>query len=394
MSEEGENAVASDPQWDEERLARAALGAVIDVGSTSLARLVSAEGAASVWSALRSSGSDSSWTRRARLLDLEGLVGAAERLGSRFVVPGDEEWPVQVEVLDETELGGMGGAPAGLWLLGPGRLNELVGGAVAIVGARAATRYGESVAMDLASDLAAARDGGPGRAVISGGAYGIDAAAHRGALSGDGRTIAVLACGLDQLYPRGNAGLLRRIGEQQLLVSESPVGTHPTRAGFLARNRLIAALSAGTIVVEAAARSGAANTARWTAACQRVVMAVPGPVHSGMSVTPHRLIRDQMASLVANAEDVQALLAPISQPVLLGVGGERRPLDQLGGELLVVREALPGRGTASTDEIAVRTGLSVADCLASLNELEDRGLVRADGVGTWLLARPSRSTVR
>jgi DNA processing protein len=175
---------------------------------------------------------------------------------------------------------------------------------VAMVGARAATNYGTTVAYEIAADLAA-----EGVVVVSGGAFGIDAAAHRGALAAQGVTIAVLANGIDQVYPVGNTSLLHAVMATGVVMTELPPGMHPTRQGFLARNRLIAALGGATLVVEAAARSGSASTVTRALELGRDVMAVPGPVTSMMSVGTHELIRDG-ATLVTSADDVRELLNP------------------------------------------------------------------------------------
>jgi len=241
--------------------------------------------------------------------------------GLRFIIPGDPEWPAKLDDLvgvrfdmRPTE------PPVGLWVTGPGNLAEWTNNAIAMVGSRAATRYGESVAMSFAQDLASGRntfdpDGPPlaARTIMSGGAFGIDAASHRGALQSGGRTIAVAAGGLDINYPPGNSGLLDLIREKGLMVSEYPPGMAPQRPQFLERNRLIAALSDGVVVVEAALRSGARNTASWAHAIGRPIMAVPGPVTSAMSVTPHRLIQDGRASLVTTPADVEATIAAFKQ---------------------------------------------------------------------------------
>src|SRR5262249_45616384 len=160
-----------------------------------------------------------------------------------------------------------------------------------------ATSYGLQLAAELAYGLADS-----GWTVISGGAYGIDAAAHRGALAAHGRTVVVLACGIDTVYPLGHAGLFERISERGLMLTEWPPGAVAFRTRFLVRNRLIAALSRGTVVVEAAARSGARSTARRARELDRVLMACPGPATSAMSLGCHTEIREHNARLVVNHE--------------------------------------------------------------------------------------------
>ena len=162
----------------------------------------------------------------------------------------------------------------------------LIAVAPGVVGSRASTAYGEHVASDLSEGLCRR-----GVAVVSGAAFGIDGAAHRAALAADGCTVAVLAGGLDVPYPAGHSSLMYRIRAAGLLVSEYPPGIRPARHRFLARNRLVAALSGATVVVEAGLRSGAANTAAWARALGRVVCAVPGPVTSSASAGCHALIR-------------------------------------------------------------------------------------------------------
>lgn len=378
--------------WHEERLALAVLSLVCEPGDPRLGRLVAQHGAWAALEAMRRSAKDSAWTRKARLADETRLVSQAERLGMRFIVPTDPEWPDCLDDLDRCGLvGGMGGAPLGLWVRGEAPVGTWLADAVAIVGARAATRYGEAVATDLAGSLAV---GEGDYTVVSGGAYGIDAAAHRGVLASGGRTIGVYAGGLDEAYPRGNTRLFEQLAADQLVISEVAPGVRPTRAGFLARNRLIAALALGTVIVEAAQRSGARNTATWACELGRTVMAVPGSVHSAMSSGCHRLIRDGQATLVSDSDDVSALLAPMGRGPLLPTGGVDRPLDHLDPHLLAVREAMPGRGSLTASELALRCGQSVPEVVAALVELDQLGLVRRDEDGSWRLRRPVLTAVR
>ena len=312
--------------------------------------------------------------------DLELL----SRLGGRLVTPDDDEWPLLsfasfagVDIRERPQ----GQPPMVLWAVGPGRLNDVADRAAAIVGTRASTAYGEHVAADLANGLA-----GRDVAVVSGCAYGIDGAAHRGALAADGLTVAVLAGGIDVPYPAGHAGLLRRIREDGLVVSEYPPGVRPARHRFLTRNRLVAALAGATVVVEAGARSGAANTAAWARALGRPVCAVPGPVTSSASVGCHALLRDE-ANLVTRAEEVVELvgrageLAPDQQrPV--------SPLDGLADAEQRVYDALPARGARTPDEIAVASGLPATEVLGPLAMLELSGLVVCQH-GRWKLGGPT-----
>ena len=375
--------------WDEERAARAVLTQVVDAGDPRVGPLVAAEGAASVLAALRASPREDAWPRRARAVDAEDLERRARAHALRFLVPGDDEWPLRLDDLDRCDrLNGMGGAPLGLWAGGPGHLAELAGRAVAIVGSRAATAYGERVSVDLAGQLAADGALRDGWTIVSGGAYGIDAAAHRGALAVDGRTVGIYANGLDVAYPPQNGGLFERLRGQRLVISETPPGQAPTRPGFLARNRLIAALGLGVIVVEAAVRSGAKNTAAWGDALHRLVMAVPGPIYAATSVGTHELIRDGRASLVASADDVRALLAPVGQAPLPAAEPAARLRDGLTPEQVRVCEALPARGAVGVAEVALRSGLSMAGCQAALIHLSCLDLAVAAGPGTWRAVRP------
>jgi DNA processing protein len=219
--------------------------------------------------------------------------------------------------------------------------------------------------------------------VVSGGAFGIDAAAHRGALAAGGPSVGVLACGVDVAYPAANASIFDQMARDHLLVSELPPGAHPTRVRFLARNRLIAAMTQATIVVEAALRSGARNTAGWAAECGRPLMAVPGSVYSRASTAPHLMIRNGQAVLVTNAAEVMELISEAGQDTLLLARGPQRATDALSESQLAVFEVVPARRRASVGDIALAAGVSVPVCLAALAELEAAGLVEGDERG-WL----------
>lgn len=368
------------PRWALDRRARAGLSCAVEAGDLDLATRLGDHEPSAVWQEVLAGRLGPGPAERAARIDLDEVQRRADLLRVRFAVPGDDEWPVGLADL-ESAVGDRrtGGTPVGLWLRGPSSLAASTRRSVAVVGARACTAYGEGVAADLASGLADA-----GVTVISGGAYGIDAAAHRGALGAGGMTVAVLACGVDVPYPRGNARLFDQLARDHLLVSELPPGAHPTRSRFLTRNRLIAGLSQGVVVVEAAVRSGARNTAGWATQCGRPLMAVPGSVHSAMSEAPHQMIRDQEAVLVSSAAEVLELVSPVGQFTLGPRRGAVRPTDLLSVQQLAVFDALPPRRPASTDEIALASGLGVGVCLAELAELEDAGLVRAVASG-WRL---------
>lgn len=368
-----------------ERRARMGLCGLGAMGSPAVAEAVAAVGAEAVWEGLRAEMGSSAMGRRAAVVDPDLIARATAACGSRFLIPGDSEWPAEVDLLAGVSVGGQAGPPLGLWVRGT-ELPALTGG-VAVVGARACTTYGEQVAATLAADVAAA-----GRPVVSGLAFGIDAAAHRGALGSRGLTLGVVASGLDQPYPSANARLADAVIGQGALVSEMPPGYRPTRYAFLARNRLIAALSAAVVVVEASHRSGAKNTASWAAAMGRPVMAVPGPVTSSLTATPHRLIRDGEAVLVTSADDVLSLLAPLGTREEPDGRGESRPIDALPSGPRELRESIRARESVSVAELAARTGQSMVDVLANLAELIERGWVQEEPDGTVRL--PGRPTAQ
>lgn len=296
---------------------------------------------------------------------VEPAWAAAERIGARYVVPGDLEWPSQLDDLRDA-------APLGLWLVGAGDLRLLALRSISVVGARSATAYGEGIARELGAHLAESD-----WLTVSGGAFGIDAAAHRGALAVDGATACVLAGGVDVPYPRSHGDLLARIRDCGVLISEAPLGGAAMRHRFLTRNRLIAALSRGSVLVEAAVRSGGRSTIREARALNRVVMAFPGPVTSPMSAGCHVVIRDEAAQLVTSPREVLALVegrltadAPVcADDESLG-WRERRVLD-----------AVPARRPAPLVSIARLAGLGLAEAMTALGTLDALGLVQRAGQG-------------
>ena len=312
---------------------------------------------------------------RVRLRGLDPLTDLERfrRLGGRLVCPGDTEWPSQLDDLGHAR-------PVALWVRGNASLRLLALRSVAVVGARACTDYGTRAAADLAADLAQS-----GWVVVSGAAYGIDAAAHRGALAVGGATVAVLACGADRAYPAGNTALIARIREQGMLVSELPPGEHPTRARFVLRNRVIAALTRGTVVVEAARRSGALSTARRAAALNRVVMGVPGSCYSELSTGVHELIRSGAGQLVCDGAEVVELVGAIGADLAPERHGPVLPRDALPAEAARVLDALPpGREGAPLPLLAHRAGLTTETVLQRLYELGALGFVARAG-GQWRL---------
>lgn len=381
-----------------ERSARAVLAAATDPGDPLVGELVRSVGAEPALRALENG--DVGWPgaaryrRRLALTDPDALFADTRRVGARVVVPGDLEWPARLVDLDSVRSGqGWGGCPVALWVRGPGDLARTTARSVALVGSREATAYGCSVAASMAAGLVEL-----GWSVVSGGAYGIDGAAHRGALAAAGSTVAVLAGGVDVPYPRGNEALLGRVAEQGVLVSEAPPGAAPTRRAFLIRNRLIAALTGGTVVVEAALRSGALNTATWASGCLRVVMAVPGPVTSPLSAGTHRLLRDAEAVLVGDAAEVAATVGasgagdeePAPPPPAAELGRGRDPRDGLDEDALRVLDALaPIRATGLARVLAL-TGLSPGTALAVLGRLGAEDVVEAVDTG-WRLSASTRA---
>ncbi len=368
----------------DERLARLALSMLGEPGGLRMARMVADLGAEQLYAGLLD-GRDPHGMRTdvaGRLQDLEperDLERAARR-GIRWIIPGEPEWPAALDDLETVEpLQALGGAPLGLWVRGPLRLDTLLA-PVAVVGARSATTYGTDVAAELGAGLARA-----GATVVSGAAFGIDQAAHRGALAGDGATVAVLACGVDRAYPAAHQQLLDHIGDHCAIVSEVAPGCAPMRVRFLSRNRVIAALSRGTVVVEAAVRSGALNTASWTSRLNRPLMGVPGPVTSAPSEGVHQLIRSGAATLVTRADDVLELAGLMGEHLVEVVRAPTTARDRLTRRQQRVLEAVPVVHSAAAGSIARTAGLGVAEVESVLDGLARCWLVERLPTG-WRLA--------
>ncbi|GAA5154299.1 DNA-processing protein DprA [Microbacterium pseudoresistens] len=301
-------------------------------------------------------GARARWSSRWDQKLVVSALHSAQTLGVRLLLPDDPDWPTPLDDLDAH-------APQALWVRGD--IGLLHGTAAAIVGARAATPYGEHVAGEMAGELAEL-----GVCVVSGGAYGIDGAAHRAALRSDGGTVAFLAGGVDRAYPAGHAQLLGRIATSGAVLSEIPCGGAPTKWRFLARNRLIGAASGATVVVEAGARSGSLNTAGHAAALGRPLGAVPGPVTSAASAGCHRLLREYDARCVTSASDVRELLG-VEEATMVGIPREDPAMIRLA-------DALSPRSARSIDDLARRSGLAVERIGALLGILElDGGVTRA-----------------
>lgn len=322
------------------------------------------------------------WQVRMAELPAPDDVIAFTRSGIRLVCPGDQEWPGQLADLGDEQ-------PYALWLRGHADLRFSCLRSVAVVGSRAATAYGSYVAAEFAASVCAR-----GWAVVSGGAFGVDASAHRGALAADGVTVAVLACGVDVPYPVAHTDLLEAIAAQGVLVSEWPPGRNVSRLRFLVRNRVLAALATGTLVVEAGQRSGALSTARHARDLGRRLMAVPGPVTSDLSAGCHHIIREWQGALVTSAADVIEFLSPVGAPAdgSPATSGSRRnapPVvdrDILDLESATVLDAMPRRGGMGTSRVAQRAGLPPATALRCLGWLATAGFVERCAEG-WRLRR-------
>lgn len=369
-----------------DRLARAALSRLSEPGDVRLTSLVARLGASEVYELLRNEqdvgGVYTDVAARLRDLDPTRELDEAAAHGIRFVCPGDDEWPDGLGDLDRVEpLQNRGGAPLGLWVKGPLDLGDVCRRSVAVVGSRSATTYGVGVASDIAAFLAE-----HATAVVSGAAFGIDQAAHRGALAMAGPTVAVLACGVDRAYPAAHRNLLAYIADTGVVVSELPPGCAPTRVRFLSRNRLIAAMSQGTVVVEAAVRSGALNTANWAGRLHRAVMGVPGPVTSAPSQGVHELIRGQGALLVTRGEDVLEMVSPSGTHLGDTPRGPVLVEDRLDERDRQVLDAVPVTQPAGTDSVARCAGVGIRDVAGALGRLHELGLVERTSVG-WRRTR-------
>jgi len=385
-------------------VARAYLSRVAEPATPAVWEFVEREGAVAAAGAIRRASAPAAVcsATAARRDDVDGGADleAAQRHGVRLVVPEANDWPhfalgalyragirrvAELAVGARPDASGEPIPPIALWVRDGGAdLAALGTRAVAIVGARAATAYGEHVAAELSYGLARADV-----TIVSGGAYGIDAAAHRAALAAQGQTVIVSAGGLDQPYPAGNSELFRRVAEGGLVISESPPGTAPQRHRFLTRNRLIAAFSAGTVVVEAARRSGAANTASHCGALGLVVMAVPGPVTSAMSAGCHALLRRQPdpAVLVTGVHDVLDAVGFTATDTddddAAPPSGDARQcaIDALDVTARRVFDGLSVGQFAAPAAIARRSGVPVPDVVRALPALELAGLLEVSDAG-------------
>lgn len=393
---------AGDDEQSTETFARAAWTGIAEPGDGMAGVLVTSLGAVNSlnaiidgWSstrladALRAVGADGSrleedvthglerWRPRLKSSDVVHYLVQAERVGAHLLVPGDPLWPDAVGDLGTH-------SPLALWWRGVPRALEALERSISLVGARAATGYGEHVTLEASAGLV-----DRGFAIVSGAAYGIDGMAHRAALTSFGTTVAFLAGGVDRFYPAGHDALLARIVETGAVISELPCGSSPTKWRFLQRNRLIAASSNATIVLEAGWRSGSLNTAGHAAALGRPLGAVPGPVTSPTSTGCHRLIREYDAVCVTDADEMAELAGgDATGRIAQGTSGlpmheEVRTAGRSSDQVRAI-DALSRRSPRSVHDIAGRAGLSTSAVIAALGALNLEGVVRERDAG-WVL---------
>lgn len=383
---------------EREAEARAALMRAADVGDVTMGSLVAEYGAAQAVEAIRSrtlppefvakqaryerppnlTACLNAWYTRLATANPAADLEAGHRTGARLIIPGTPEWPTQLDQLGRSR-------PLGLWAHGTADLRFSCLKSVAVVGARAATSYGSHIAAEFGVGLSEA-----GWTVVSGGAFGVDGAAHKGALAADAPTVVVLACGVDVCYPSAHEPLFAEIREKGVLISECPPGVHPTRARFLIRNRLIAALSQGTVVVEAALRSGALNTATHALSLNRHLGAVPGPITSAMSAGCHRLLRERKAVCITSPEDMIDLVGVLGDDLAPQLRAPAVPRDKLNEPTRRVLDAVPSRGGAGPASIAVAAGMSLDVTLSALGGLAAAGYIERVSNG-WRLRKQTAS---
>jgi DNA processing protein len=365
-----------------------------DVGDTIMGRLVAEYGAPRALEAIRNrtlppeftaresqqerppdlTSRLNTWYARLAAANPAADIEAGQRSGARLIIPGTPEWPTQLDQLGHSR-------PLGLWAHGNADLRFSCLKSVAVVGARAATAYGSYIAAEFGVGLSES-----GWTVVSGGAFGVDGAAHKGALTAEAPTVVVLACGVDVSYPSAHEPLFAAIREKGIVISECPPGVHPTRARFLIRNRLIAALSRGTVVVEAALRSGALNTATHALSLNRHLGAVPGPITSAMSAGCHKLLRERKAICITSPEDVVDLVGVMGDDVSPQPRAPAVPRDKLNEPTRKVLDAVPARGGAGPASIAVAAGVGLDTTLSALGGLAAAGYIERTTNG-WRLRK-------
>jgi DNA processing protein len=383
-----------------EVLARIALSCLVEPGSRDMGLLVDEHGPLEALARLRCGDAPPELLRATAMRrkagdPLDAAVTALERsdrIGGRIITPEQDEWPRQLGDLRRISVDDRKRRsdrdvfpPLCLWLRGPVRLDDAVARSVAVIGSRASSAYGNHVALELAYGLAE-------RAwnVVSGGAFGIDSQAHRGAITGGGLTVAVLACGVDRPYPPAHANLFDRIADDGLLVSEWPPGADPHRYRFLVRNRVIAALTRGTVVIEASARSGARQTANRALQLGRRTMAVPGPITSSTSVGTHQILRTVDTRLVTSAAEIIEEVGLIGDDLAPVQRGPERRRDRLDLDIAQVLDAVPARNAQGAGAIAATAGVGLRTALRALPFLKANGFV-VESEGRWRLIPESRS---
>jgi DNA processing protein len=355
----------------DDRLARATWSRLAEPGDAIATDLIGALGAGPALDrVLRGDRKDHDRFRaREAALDPRPGLDVLRRLGGRLVCPGDAEWPAGLDVL--------AAPPICLWVRGPLDLAEGCERSVSIVGSRAATAYGQDVTYALSEGCVER-----GFTVVSGAALGIDGCAHAAALRVDGRTLGVLAGGVDRPYPRANEDLIARIAESGALLSEVPPGSAPMRNRFIQRNRMIATISGGTVVVEAAIRSGALNTARTAQAHGRPVGTVPGPVTSYVSGGCHQILREGWAVAVTDAAEVADLVGRIGLDLAPRPAAPvRAGWDDLDEVERRVLEALPKQRGSAPEKVAAVAGLDADSVRSALGRLALRNLAVRNGSG-------------
>ncbi len=361
----------------------AALGVVaalqlLTTGATSAYVLSTAVAAGLDWTPREARTALGRWVPR---LDYDATLGDITRgieAKLRVITPEDAAWPGPLHDLGSH-------MPSLLWLRGDPR--HLAGPALSVVGARAATSYGTQITAEIVDGVCAA-----GLTIVSGAAYGVDAVAHRTALAAEVPTVAVLAGGVDRVYPQAHEALLGRISSAGTVCAEMIPGSAPTRWRFLMRNRIIAALSAATLVTEAGTRSGTLNTAGHAAELGRALGAVPGPVTSAASAGCHMLIRDYGAALITNARQACELVGVTDHLEMFADSASNESDTRQPSVHGRVIDALPLRGVRAVSEVARHAGLTLGETQRTLAELELlQAVVRHDRLGAaepqWGLAR-------
>ncbi|MDU0968685.1 MAG: DNA-processing protein DprA [Actinomycetaceae bacterium] len=378
----------SAPTWDD-RLGAAAWTRVAESSDADAAILIGVLGPARSWQWLRDGASVDAlatqsralsgaaaahlgeaakrWRPRVEGVDPEADIDRIRRLGGTFLMPGDAHWPATLTDVPDP-------VPWGLWVRGnTAALAGVADRGVAIVGARAASRYGMNATHQI---VAGACDAGIG--IVSGGAFGVDTAALRCACAFDVPVVAVLAGGLDQWYPAQNTRLFETIQTSGAICSFYPPHSRAARWRFLDRNRIIAGLCAGTVVVEAGARSGALNTAKHARDLGRHLGAVPGPIDSAQSVGCHELLRSG-AQIITSGRDIAEMIAPIGDVKPAHLAKPTGLLDGLDQTSARVFDAMPAVEAATVDSIQRAAGLALSDVLSALAGLEMSGKIQREG---------------